>query len=216
MCRTRGSWVCSSFSIARQGIAVTWDWTSAKERRQQCKVWKPTVDNAARCSVKPRENIELLGDALCNDPQDCHHAGGPDINSCYQTRTVLKTSGRRAQEPVPHQASMHDIFVCWSLYRLFRFQALLSRTDTILVSSESSRIPPGTACSLYHSIWTMRKKETYPFVLPQFAISVVCRGQVRSRRAYCQGSFGVEVLQHRRQSPHISLPSSVTHLDAPG
>ena len=36
---------------------------------------------------------------------------------------------------------------------------------------------------------------TYPFVLPQVPILIICRRQVRSRRTYSQRSFGVEVLQ---------------------
>ena len=91
------------------------------------------------------------------------------ITPVIQTSTLVikpgwyqKTSGRRAQELVPQQASMHDFFVCPALYRSFRFQAMFSRSDGILVSSGSSRIPPGTACSFHHSIWTIKKKRDLP------------------------------------------------------
>jgi hypothetical protein len=38
-------------------------------------------------------------------------------------------------------------------------------------------------------------KRTYPFVLSQISILIICRRQVRSRRTYGQSSFGVEVLR---------------------
>ena len=62
---------------------------------------------------------------------------------------------------------------------------------------------------------TEMELETYPFVLPQISIFVICRRQVRSRRAYCQRSLCMEVLRFDRQLsiPTMNPPSTVrTHL----
>jgi hypothetical protein len=70
-----------------------------------------------------------------------------------------------------------------------------------------------------HALSIQHEKEnrTYPFILPQASIFVIRRRQVRSRRAYRQRSFCMEVLRVDRQ-PSISHPQptiiySYTHLD---
>lgn len=77
----------------------------------------------------------------------------------------------------------------------FKFEVSRSRNPI----QEASLQPNGTNIT----------KPTYPFILPEIAILVIRRRQTRSRRAYCQGGLGVEVLQ---RPPSASKPAGI-HLE---